>query len=734
LAKRPLTPEDIFNLKCFGDVQLSPDGKTVAYVRQLIDKDKDKALTDIFLVDIDTKITRRLTNSGKDHSPRWSPDGKKLAFISSRSQTNQIWIIDTTGGEAWRIPTREQVQGPPVWSPDGRRIFYIAKTFSKSNQWVPYPGCPEDDRKRAFDQAKRALKFKSNDRTKQEDNSDEKKVNDIKVITRLRYRMDGIGYFGDLRKQVFHVPIPESPPDEKEVLGIQLTSGDYDHERFAVSLDGQYIVVSALRRDDADYHLKQDLWLFELETSNSYLLYDAPGPASFPNWSQDGKYIAFLGHDNARNVSTRTDLYVLRVDEFIKLLETGKTPKPLTLKDAVNLTGHLDRQAGRLIGSDIRYRGGSPLAWDGNIIYFALVDHGTSYIYRAVPEDSKNSWYLEKILGSEDQAISGFSVRKGTIAFQSSTPVQPENIYVLEPQPNGPEKALQDKDTRYVEKRLTSENDAFISEICLGSWEKFRYYAKDGQELDGWLIYPAGFSPEEVGENSAKKNKVPLVVLVHGGPHGAYGSAFMFGAQLFASRGYAVAYFNPRGSISYGQEFMACIDGDWGNKDYGDIMAGVDAVLAKGLIDEKNMFVHGWSYGGYMTTWIVTQTGKFKAACAGASVCDLHSDYGTSDIMWADEHEYGGKPWEKADLLLDRSPLSHVAKVTTPILLLHGENDMRCPIIQSEEFYVALRRLGKTAVFVRYPGEFHGLKRPLHRVDRYKRLISWFEYYRKNPE
>ncbi len=169
---------------------------------------------------------------------------------------------------------------------------------------------------------------------------------------------------------------------------------------------------------------------------------------------------------------------------------------------------------------------------------------------------------------------------------------------------------------------------------------------------------------------------------------------------------------------------MSCIDGDWGNKDYYDIMAGVDAVASKGFVDESNIFIHGWSYGGYMTTWAITQTKRFKAACAGAPVTDLYSDYGTSDIMWSDEHEYGGKPWDGAETLLNSSPLRHVASVETPLLLLHGENDLRCPVLQTEEFYVALKRLGKTAVMVRYPGEFHGLRRPIHRIDRYNRMIA----------
>lgn len=715
---RPITPQDLFGFKCFGDTRLSPDGTQIAYVRQYHDAEKEKSFTDIWLYSLETGESKKLTNSGKDRSPRWSPDGKRLAFTSDRSGKSQIWIIDPSGGEAWRVPTKEEVKSDLLWSPDGSKIFFTSQAFSKPEDWQPYPGAPEDDRARAVEQANRALK------PKDEKPKENGKPNDIKVITRLRYRMDGQGYFGDLRRHVFWVKVPEGPPGDVEEAATQLTVGDYDHGLPDLTPCGKYAVLPALRRDDADYHLKSDLWLFEVESGKHLLLYDAPGPANGARISPDGRYLAFFGHDLARNVSTRTDLYILPVARFIESVSRGETPPPLTLKDAVNLTSDLDRAAGSLGGSEPRYQGAGGVVWQGADAYFPLTDHGEVFVYRASrlsgtttshgeSKDTQGSgerWRLDKVLGTPGRSLGGFDVKSGVIAFQSSTPEKPEDIFVL-------------KDG--VETRVTRENDEFLSQLALGKHEKFRYRSGDGQELDGWLIYPHGYEPGK---------KYPLLLLVHGGPHSAYGSSFMFSAQLFASRGYAVAYCNPRGSSSYGQEFMAVIDGDWGRKDYKDVMACVDAVVERGIVDERNIFVHGWSYGGYWTTWAVTQTDRFRAACAGACVANLHSDYGTSDIMWADEHEYGGKPWENADILLDRSPLSHVANVTTPILLLHGENDLRCPISQTEQFYVGLKRLGKTAVFVRYPGEFHGLRRHLHRIDRYKRMLAWFEYYRNRPE
>lgn len=707
MDKRPLTPEDLFAFRNFGDARLSPDGRSVAYVRQHHDREKEKSFTDIHLYNVETGQTRKLTNSGKDHSPRWSPDGGRISFTSDRSGKSQVWMIDPAGGEAWRLPTKEAPQGEAVWSPDGKKVFFASSAFSKADDWEPYPGAPEGDRARALDQADRALRPKD-----EKPKPDDVKPNDVKVITRLRYRMDGSGYYGDLRKHVFAVDVPADPPGEADLPATLVTAGDFDHSLPALTPDGKYAVLAAMRSDDSDYRQKSDLWLFEVESRKSFLLYDAPGPVSGPQVSPCGDYVAFLGHDQTRGVSTRTDLYMLPVAAFIEAARRGETPVPLTVRDASNLTARLDRTVGSAPGPEPRFGGMSSLIWDGSGLYFLLEDYGEAFVYCASPAGggcpscrTNPRWEVKRVFGAPGKGLGGLDVKAGTFVYQSSTPTAPEDIFLLK---GG------------VETRITSENDELVESLAVGNCEKFRYVAKDGQELDGWLIYPRGYEPGK---------KYPTVLLVHGGPHGAYGSVFMFSAQLFASNGYAVAYCNPRGSSSYGQDFMAVIDGDWGEKDYGDVMACVDAVIERSVADPEKLFIHGWSYGGYMTVWAITQTDRFKAACAGACVANMHSDYGTTDIMWADEQEYGGKPWEKADLLLSRSAVSHVDKVATPILLLHGETDLRCPISQSEQFYIGLKRLGKTAVFVRYPDEFHGLKRHLHRIDRYKRMMAWFNYY-----
>lgn len=727
---RPLDPNDLFSLITFGDAKLSPNGDLLAFVRQSHDAKKEESFTDVYLAETATGHLKRLTGSGKDKAPEWFPDGRRLAFISERSGKSQIWVMDVRGGEAWQIPTKQPVQGNLTVSPDGKRVFFLGKAFSKGGDWTPYPGCPENDRQRAIDQARRQLESESS----KTDGPDRPKPNQIRVITRLRYRLDGVGYFGDVRSHVFYVEVPDVPPAIRPKPGegneMQVTSGDYDHRSFAISPDGRFVAVSALREDDADYCQKSDLWLFKVQAacsskaaaSGPWLLYDAPGPSDNPVWSPNGKRIAFSGHDSKRGDTTRTDLWVLDVEGFIKSVSAGSTPMPLTQTEAVNLTARFDRDL--LLGRprpEPGYSGATRAGvWQGDELYFGLVDHGESSVYSATPpnpariQDSGNpwtpTWTFHKVLGEIGVAVSGFHVGADMLAYQASDPTTPENLYVGK--------------IGGTITRLTSENDSFMEDIATGTWEKLQCLAEDGRELDCWHMYPHGYQRSSGG-------KLPTLVMVHGGPHGAYGPTFSFTANLFTGLGYGVLYCNPRGSSSYGQEFSSCIDADWGNKDFGDVMACVKAAVSRGIVDEKNIFLYGWSYGGWWTVWAVTQTGLFKAACAGACVSNLHNDYATADCLYSNEQEYGGKPWENAEGLLSRSPISYVDRVQTPVLLLHGENDLRCPIPNSEQFYSALRRLGKTAVFVRYPGEYHGLRRHLHQIDKLERMVAWFEHYRK---
>lgn len=683
MGKRRLKIEDHYRFKTPSGVAISPDGSLVAYVVKEIDKDKDETLTNIYLVEINGENHRQLTFSGKDSSPTFSPDGKKLAFISSRGDKSQIRVLPLEGGESWAIKTDESVSGPLIWTPDGKSIIYNAEVFSHDEKWAPYPGAPKYDKERIKKLSDKAHKGKDDDK-------DDKKENKVKVITRFSYRRDGVGYFGDVKNQVFIAEVPSGLNTDEESKGRQITKGDYDHNDPSLSPDGKYIVVSSRHSKTADYDKRIDLWIFDIHNKESYKIYNAPGPSYSPEWSPCGNYITFAGHDNKVGESTTTDIWLLDVKDYMKDLKTKGEATPIDVNGVKNITRVLDRPRGGSIG------------WHDDKLTFLVMDRGVGCIYEVTPSTSP-----KRVLVDYKKSISNLTVRNGVMVYAVSDPKTPIELYTL------------DKDRR--EKQLTNLNGKLMENIALGDWDKFTYKSIDDQSIDGWEIYPKDFNPDR---------KYPLVLLVHGGPHGSYGPNFMFMTQLLAAEGYVVIYTNPRGSITYGQQFACSIDKNWGDKDYKDIMAGVDEIIKKGYIDEENMYVHGWSYGGYMSCWIATQTDRFKAICAGASVTNMLSGYGTSDITFADEYEYGGQPWKDYEHLIEHSAIGHVENVKTPMMLMHGENDLRVATGQTDEFYIALKRLGKEAIMVRYPDEFHGLSRPIHVIDKYERIISWFNYYR----
>ena len=684
--KRLLKTDDLLKFKNPGGTKISPDGKYIIYTVQELDKEQDKSLTNIFLQEKDRIKPRQLTFSGKDSAPSFSPDGRRIAFTSSRSEKNQIWIISLDGGEAWTLKTKEAVIGPLIWTPDGKSIIYSAEVFShEDKEWTPYPGAPEYDSKRLKELADKAHADKPKD-----DEEKEKKANKVNVVTRFSYRFDGHGYFGQVRSQIFITPVPDEPADsEWKPQGRQITKGDFDHKGPSLSPDGKCIVVSSRHTEEADHEQKSDLWMFEIESGKAHLLYDAPGPASGPDWSPCGRYITFAGHDLNEGASTSNDLWILEVSSFMNEWKTTGESTPLTEEKAKNITRELDRPVGANKG------------WQHDKLVFILMSKGAGQIYEVSPAD----FSPKPLISDENRSLTTLAVGGDYLVYGASDLMKPQELYLH----NG------------EEQQLTTVNEKIMNELQIGEWEKIVYESNDKAEIDGWIMYPEGFD---------KGKKYPLVLLIHGGPHAAYGPKFMFDAQLFTAQGYVVVFTNPRGSETYGQKFSSSIDKNWGDLDYKDVMAGVDTVIAKGFIDTENIFAHGWSYGGYMSCWISTQTDRFKAICAGASVTNMLSGYGTSDITLADEYEYGGTPWKDYAHLVEHSAIGHVDKVTSPVMLMHGENDLRVAMSQTEEFYVALKRLGKEAIMIRYPGEFHGLARPVHQLDRFERLVSWFNYYR----
>lgn len=678
--KRPVVPADLARFRLLSSVQFSPDGSRIAYVVQEADMDQNKNRSAIWLADAAGGQPRRLTNppEGSDRAPVWSPDGTRIAFISDRSGKPQLWVINAGGGEAVRLETKERPAGEPAWSPDGTRIAFAASVFAKPEDWTPYPGAPEGDRKRAEDFA---AWEPAGDKKGKEPLA-------VKVITRLRFRMDGVGYYGDKRSHLFVVPADGSGPAQ------QVTSGEFDHAWPAWSPDGQGLFCCALRREDADFHMRADIWHFGVETGEATLVYENPGPAMGLMMAPDGRHLAFAGHDLRHRGSTTTQLMLLPISGTAA---TGP---------AVSHTAALDRPVGPSGASDIRAMSMVSHQWaaDGQGLYFIACDRGDSHLFHVPVTGGPPT----RLTAGEDRSVAEFSVAPdGTAALVIGDGCTPDELFLLQ---------------KGTEHRLTDHN-GFARELDLVRPERFTYAGADGWPMDGWVIRPVGY---EEGK------RYPTVLTIHGGPHGVFMSATMIQYQMLASAGIAVVYTNPRGSQGYGQEFALAVVGDWGGKDYTDIMAGVDAVIAMGIADPDRLGVTGWSYGGFMTCWTVTHTDRFKAAITGAPVANNHSMIGTTDIPWFTEWHLGGNPWspEGEENLLAHSSIRYADRVATPTMVICGEGDLRCPISQAEEFYMALRRIGKApAVHVRYPGEFHGFTKPLHKQDRYERTLAWFRHY-----
>ncbi len=675
VQKRPLTPEDRALFASPGDPQISPDGKSIAFVVQEQNSTKDRLQTNIFIVASSGGKPVKLTNSGSDRLPSWCPLGQTLAFVSDRGGKPGIWLIDTAGGEPRCIKTTQRVMSRPCWSPDGTKIAFLSSVVSTQPDTVSYPGAPREDA------------YKPVSKNDHETTSDS-----IKVITKIRHKFDGVGFFGNRRMHVFMVWVKDSEPTTEPIEATRLTEGDFDHDAPSWSPDGRHIAVCVTRSEEQDPIKKADIWAIDVETLDMRQLLDAQGMSNAPVWSADGTKIAYIGHSTGFLSSTSAEARWFEVHKERAAHES----------DVSSFSRVLDRPAGGIPSSDIRYANMLvPPVWSSDgYCYFVIGDQGSSFVYRAKPGAEP-----ERVAGSPGWVIASMTFGGGVLAYQMGSGSRPDEIF------SHADTALQ----------LTDFSGRLAEELHFSEQQPISYAARDGLKISGWLLKPRGYEPGK---------KYPLILHIHGGPHGVYGNSFQFQGQMLASQGYAVLYTNPRGSQGYGQQFAFSCVRDWGGEDFHDIMRGVDHVIQMGVADSERLGVTGWSYGGFMTCWTLTQTDRFKAAVTGACISNRHSFYGTSDVGHTfGEHHFGGTPWSETEVLLERSPLQYVENIKAPVLILHGEADLRCPVEQGEQFFTALKRLGKQAVFVRYPGEYHAFKKPSHWIDRLRRIQSWFDHY-----
>jgi dipeptidyl aminopeptidase/acylaminoacyl peptidase len=649
-GKRPMRPEDLYLLRSVFDPQLSPDGKRVAYTSSQPDKDSDSMHTSIWVAPVDGRgRARRFTQGTRDHSPRWSPDGRYLAFVSRRNGEGQIFVAPLDGGEARQLTNAKFGAGQPTWSPDGKRIAYAARTGDFK---------PAKDR-----------------------NTIEK--NAPRVIRDLRYKLDGVGFFDERRPHIFTIDVDGG--DER-----QITSGDYEDGQPAWSPDGKWLAfVSDRDRERFQRQWRGDLWVVPSTGGRPRRLTRGRGLAAYPQFSPDGRWIAYLGHEhNLPGSSSSKNKHV-----FIVPAQGGQPPR--------SVSAPLDRSPHGVLQAT-----GRTFCWsrDGKSLLFLVEDGGSIILCRAGAANGSVSQLIDG-----DRQITGFDLTPDgrTAVFASSWLSEPAEVYAA-PLSGG---------TR--PRNLSHANADARATLGLARPRRITYAGADGWPIEALVLHPPAYQ-------SGKR--YPLSLQIHGGPH-AFHPAPAAGAivqyQMQAAAGYVVLLPNPRGSAGYGESFSEACVKDWGGKDYEDLMAGVDELVRRGVADPGRLVVGGASYGGFMTTWTVGHTDRFRAAVVGAPVSDLISKFGECDIGPWYTYEVGGTPFDNLDEYVFRSPVTYLSNVKTPVLLQHWEGDMRCPVGQSEEIFAGLKALGKEVEFVRYPGGFHTVRTPSQEVDRFQRILVW---------
>jgi len=656
---RPLSASDMFTIETASDPQISPDGVWVAYVRNWSDAITDKRYSNIWLVKSDGTGHRPVT-SGKTHdaSPRWSPDGTRLAYTSDKGGSGQLYVRWNDTGESIALTNGAIPPAGPTWSPDGKLIAFT-QFVPKAPLVVGAPLAPPPGATWAPPP---------------------------KYTDALVFRFDGVGEVPVGFTHIFVVRADGGAPR-------QLSKGDFNHGGVfggggvVWTPDGTELIAAARRREKADEELlESDIFAFAVADGAMRRLTDRNGPDGEPAVSPDGKLIAYTGFDERYQGYQNALLYVMNRD--------GSGKRALSTK--------LDNSVA------------SP-TWsaDGKGIYVQYDDKGDTKVGLFALD---GSWrVVASHLGSGMMAYSGGSysvARNGSVAYTLSTPSIPSNVAVV------------GSGASATPVSVTSLNVELLATRTLGAVEEIWYESsKDKRKIQGWIIRPPGFDA---------KKKYPLILEIHGGPFANYGARFDDEKQIMAANGFVVLYTNPRGSTSYGEEFGNLIHHAYPGDDFFDLNSGVDAVIAKGYIDEKNLFVTGGSGGGVLTAWMIGHTDRFRAALAFYPVINWESFSLTADMAPSSVNNwFPGMPWDHKDNYDKRSLLSVVKNVKTPTLIMTGEEDFRTPMSESEQYYKALKMSGVEAVLVRVPGEPHGIRRfPSHAASKLTTLAGWFEKHR----
>jgi len=741
-GKKLFTPIDIRELKWVDDPQISPDGTRVAYTLTTVDPDSSSYHSAIMVAPTGADPSARgrseadrpdalpFTNGlHDDRCPRWSPDGRFLAFLSGRDAgfgspealkrgSAQIWVAPATGGEARPVTAIADPIFDLVWAPDSRRIGLTAFVRPNGPEWLTTAPAPAT--------APATAPAPPADRADELSALLAGHAAEVKRVTRAFYQAEGLGFLGDRRTHAFVVDAFEAlsggPGRAPAAPLLRVTHGDLDHFRPAFSPDGTRLAVSV---NDHGLVLPRwsNVWVYDIPTGDSRGQPLAPrfittGNGAFfnPSWSPDGRRIAFLGHRRPVGLLSDFRLWVAEVD-------AQGNPRG----DPRCLTDSFDRSFGTWFLLGPPPDGEGPPVWsaDGTTLFALATDRGTVHLHAVDAATGRVSR-----LTTGDRVVYGWSAsgNRKSFGFAVAGPEDLGDIHVGTlpsdaASPSWPPAPAESDCPEVVSlRRVTRANTPLVEGRELVRAERFTFAAPGGPTADGWVVRPARLE---------EGRRYPAVLSIAGGPGAMYGSTFVPDFQILAASGLAVIYTNPRGCHGYGEEFCGALYGDWATSAFADVMAGVDEALRRyPWIDPDRLGVMGASYGGYLTAWTIGQTHRFRAACPISAPTNFMSLFGTGATEYMREGDWGGTPWGAAEHLVQQSPMGHVVGIASATLILHGEEDRGVPIEQAEQLYSALRKLGVTTEFVRYPGAGHNLAgRPWRWIHYLAAVREWFERY-----
>ena len=621
---RRMTFDDVIALRSVSDAQISPDGKWVTYTVTRADLEQNASDADIWLASTLGESPSRLTTHKKsDTSPRWSLDGRRIAFISAREEKPQIFLMSAFGGEPERLTEHKGGVRQISWSPDGRSIAFVA------------------DQEPTAEEEKRI------------------KDKDDAIVVDTNYKFNRLWVLDLATRKARLLATGEAVANDPQW-----------------SPDGTHIAYSTTPTPRADDGSLSDLHVVAVAGGAPRKLVENAGADQSPRWSPDGTRIAYI--TSAGSDVRQSQLAVIPVAGGTSLM----------------------------VAPRFLYQPNAP-TWspDGRTLYFGASVRTTTQLF-AVPAAGGTPRALTDVRG----VIGGGTMSRDgrSVVFTMSDPQRPADVHVAT------------IGTGLLKSRQLTDHNPQIRELALGKAEVVQWKSSDGMEMDGVLLRPVGYEPGK---------RYPLITSVHGGPAGAWTENFAAGwgspGQVAAGQGFAIFFPNPRGSSAYGEKFLRANIKDWGAGDYRDIQTGIDALIARGVADSSKLAQTGWSYGGYMTAWTLTQTNRFKAVVVGAGLTDMYSMYATNDIPRTLDGYFGAEPWNDTTEYRKRSAMTYIKNARTPTLILHGQMDLRVPVGQAQELYTGLKKNNVPVQLVFYPREPHGLQEPRHQLDKMKRENEW---------